>query len=81
MRPIDEFLSIINSERLIYLTGYGTDNDELWGRERSYLLFLNDRNSQIPSPVSLPKRLFTGQAKEPVKLLLNKNGSYKELGE
>ena len=78
----DEFLSIINSERLIYLTGYGTDDDELWGREKSYLLFLNDQEfaDTLASQFGQNGYLLVRQ-KEPVKLLLNKNGSYKELGE
>ena len=36
----DEFLSIVKTERLAWLPGYGCDNEEKWGRENSYLLFL-----------------------------------------
>ena len=78
----DEFLSIINSERLIYLTGYGTDDDELWGREKSYLLFLNDQEfaDTLARQFGQNGYLLIRQ-KEPVKLLLNKNGSYSEFRE
>jgi hypothetical protein len=36
-----EFLQVLNSYNLNYLSGYGTDELEEWGRESSYLIFVD----------------------------------------
>lgn len=36
------FLGILNDKSVPYVEGYGTDEDEVWGKERSYLLFSDD---------------------------------------
>jgi hypothetical protein len=36
-----KFLQVLNSYNLNYLSGYGTDELEEWGRESSYLIFMD----------------------------------------
>lgn len=38
-----EFKSILKAHKLSYLLGYGSDEKEEWGREYSYLIFLNSK--------------------------------------
>ena len=78
----DEFLSIINSEHLTYFNGYGCDDEELYGREDSYLLFLNEKKfaDNLANQFGQNGYLLIRQ-NEPIKLLLNNDSSYIEFSE
>lgn len=39
------FKTILHEQSLEYIKGYGTDEDEIWGKEVSYLIFSDDQKA------------------------------------
>ena len=49
----ERFISALRQENLSYLEGYGTNEYETWGREKSYLIFCNNDNDMHKLSINL----------------------------
>jgi hypothetical protein len=72
-----EFLAAIHSEHVNYLTGYGCDDEELWGREASYLLFLQEKKFADKLALQFGQNAYLLLVpKNPARLMLRSENSF-----
>lgn len=74
------FKTILHKQSLEYLNGYGTDEDDIWGREVSYLIFSDDHEAMCSLAGHFgQKGILKIVLDRPVALLILDDLQYREL--